>query len=160
MNSGEMNLLELILGASLPAAALASAVQRLGPAVVFVWAQIPDTADPDLLRDLPAVRPAATVLIGGPGWRADTGVWRRRSSTPSASSISLRVSSRSWRRRRVSASVIFLTGESLSALCAGTLSVSWLTGGCSCCLTFSVIFSADCESEARKRPEPVRLGAA
>lgn len=62
-----------ILGASLPASALASAVQRLGPAVVFVWAQIPDTADPELLSLLPATRPAATVLIGGPGWRATAG---------------------------------------------------------------------------------------
>lgn len=62
-----------ILGASLPASALASAVQRLGPAVVFVWAQIPDTADPDLLAELPAVRPAATLLIGGPGWREHAG---------------------------------------------------------------------------------------
>ena len=57
-----------ILGASLPASALATAVQRLGPAVVFVWAQVPGTADPHLLTTLPAQRPAATVLIGGPGW--------------------------------------------------------------------------------------------
>ena len=62
-----------ILGASLPASALASAVQRIGPAVVFVWAQIPDTADPALLSTLPALRPAASVLIGGPGWRTDRG---------------------------------------------------------------------------------------
>jgi DNA-binding transcriptional MerR regulator len=60
-----------ILGASLPASALASAVQRLGPAVVFVWAQIPDTADPAMLGTIPSFRPAATVLIGGPGWRHD-----------------------------------------------------------------------------------------
>lgn len=60
-----------ILGASLPARALASAVQRLGPAVVFVWAQIPDTADPAILNAIPSFRPAATVLIGGPGWRHD-----------------------------------------------------------------------------------------
>jgi MerR family transcriptional regulator, light-induced transcriptional regulator len=63
-----------ILGASLPASALASAVQRLGPAVVFVWAQIPDTADPAILSAIPAFRPAATVLIGGPGWRHDGGL--------------------------------------------------------------------------------------
>ena len=62
-----------ILGASLPASALASAVQRLGPAVVFVWAQIPDTADPAVLSTIPSFRPAATVLIGGPGWRQDGG---------------------------------------------------------------------------------------
>lgn len=60
-----------ILGASLPASALASAVQRLGPAVVFVWSQIPDTADPAILGAVPSFRPAATVLIGGPGWRHD-----------------------------------------------------------------------------------------
>jgi hypothetical protein len=58
-----------ILGASLPASALASAVQRLGPAVVFVWAQLPDTADPAVLSTIPSFRPAASVLIGGAGWR-------------------------------------------------------------------------------------------
>ena len=57
-----------ILGASLPASALSSAVQRLGPAVVFVWAQIPGIGDPGQLAALPPLRPAATVLIGGPGW--------------------------------------------------------------------------------------------
>lgn len=60
-----------ILGASLPEDALARAVQRLGPAAVFVWAQIPHTADPALLTRLPVTRPAATVLVGGPGWPAD-----------------------------------------------------------------------------------------
>ena len=60
-----------ILGASLPAQALASAVQRLGPAVVFVWAQIPDTADASMLSALPSYRPAPTVLLGGQGWRPD-----------------------------------------------------------------------------------------
>jgi hypothetical protein len=60
-----------ILGASLPASALANAVQRLGPAVVFVWAQIPGTADPEILASVPACRPSATLLIGGPGWRLD-----------------------------------------------------------------------------------------
>ncbi len=60
-----------ILGASLPTDALGSAVQRIGPAVVFVWAQLPGTADPALLAGLPSLRPAATVLIGGPGWTTD-----------------------------------------------------------------------------------------
>lgn len=57
-----------ILGAGLPASALASAVQRIGPAVVFVWAQLPGTADPELLSTLPVQRPTATLLVGGPGW--------------------------------------------------------------------------------------------
>ncbi len=62
-----------ILGASMPIGALRSAVQRLGPAVVFIWAQIPGTADPALLEGLPSLRPAPTVLIGGPGWREPEG---------------------------------------------------------------------------------------
>ena len=60
-----------ILGSSMPTAALRTAVQRLGPAVVFLWAQIPGTADPALLEEMPALRPAPTVLIGGPGWRGE-----------------------------------------------------------------------------------------
>ena len=60
-----------VLGASLPASALASAVQRLGPAAVLVWAQMPATADPTVVDLLPAVRPAVTILVGGPGWRDD-----------------------------------------------------------------------------------------
>ena len=58
-----------ILGAGLPTPALRSAVQRLGPAVVFIWAQIPGTADPSQLAAIPTVRPAPALLIGGPGWR-------------------------------------------------------------------------------------------
>lgn len=58
-----------ILGASLPDDALASAVRRLGPAAVLVWSQMEQTADPSALADLPATRPAATVLIAGPGWQ-------------------------------------------------------------------------------------------
>jgi DNA-binding transcriptional MerR regulator len=61
-----------VLGASLPASALASAVQRLGPAAVLVWAQLPSSADPAVIDELPSVRPAATILVGGPGWRDDT----------------------------------------------------------------------------------------
>lgn len=60
-----------VLGASLPASALASAVQRLGPGVVFVWAHMPDSADPAVLELLPVVRPAPTIVLGGPGWRDD-----------------------------------------------------------------------------------------
>lgn len=57
-----------MLGSSLPADALASAVQRLGPAVVFLWSQLPETADTTVLESLPSMRPAPAVLIGGPGW--------------------------------------------------------------------------------------------
>lgn len=58
-----------ILGASLPDDALANAVRRLGPAAVLVWAQVAETADARALTELPTTRPAATVLVAGPGWR-------------------------------------------------------------------------------------------
>ncbi|RZS90334.1 B12 binding protein [Motilibacter rhizosphaerae] len=57
-----------VLGARVPARALADAVRRTGPAVVFVWAQTAQTADPAMLRALPLQRPGALVVSGGPGW--------------------------------------------------------------------------------------------
>lgn len=60
------------LGAALPADALLAAVRRTGPAVLFVWSQLPGTADPAVLDALPVLRPATALLVGGPGWaRAD-----------------------------------------------------------------------------------------
>lgn len=60
------------LGAALPADALLAAVRRTGPAVLFVWSQLPGTADPDVLGALPVLRPATALVVGGPGWvRAD-----------------------------------------------------------------------------------------
>lgn len=57
-----------VLGIGLPADALVDAVERIGPAAVFVWAQMPGTADRDMLAALPSIRPRRTVLVGGPGW--------------------------------------------------------------------------------------------
>lgn len=56
------------LGAALPADALLAAVRRTGPAVLFVWSQLPGTADPAVLDALPVLRPATALLVGGPGW--------------------------------------------------------------------------------------------
>jgi len=56
------------LGASLPAAALCSAVKRTGPAAVFVWSQLTASADQALLESLPVTRPPTAVVVGGPGW--------------------------------------------------------------------------------------------
>lgn len=56
------------LGGGLPATALAAAVRRTGPAVLLVWAQMPEMADPALLDDLPMLRPPVAVLAGGAGW--------------------------------------------------------------------------------------------
>jgi len=59
------------LGASLPAAALRSAVRRTGPAAVFLWSQLPASADQALLDSLPVTRPPTAVVVGGPGWRPE-----------------------------------------------------------------------------------------
>lgn len=57
-----------VLGAALPADALASAVRRTAPSAVFLWAQMAGHAAPDLLAGLPRIRPRVRVFAGGPGW--------------------------------------------------------------------------------------------
>jgi hypothetical protein len=44
-------------------------VEKFAPPAIFLWAQLVENADPSFFRDLPAVRPAPRVLLGGPGWR-------------------------------------------------------------------------------------------
>lgn len=66
----EQGLATRTLGAALPPEALRAAVRRTGPAALFVWSQLPGTADPGVLADLPMTRPATAVLVGGPGWTA------------------------------------------------------------------------------------------
>jgi DNA-binding transcriptional MerR regulator len=53
-----------VIGARTPDDALRDAVTRLGPPVVFLWAQMPGAHVPEL----PVSRPATTLLVGGPGW--------------------------------------------------------------------------------------------
>ncbi|GAA3176803.1 MerR family transcriptional regulator [Nonomuraea roseoviolacea] len=60
-----------VLGARTPHAALAAAMRRLGPDVVFVWSHQADTGDPAPLAALPALRPPARIVVGGPGWWPD-----------------------------------------------------------------------------------------
>ncbi|GAA2773686.1 MerR family transcriptional regulator [Nonomuraea dietziae] len=57
-----------VLGARTPYSALADAMRRLGPAVVFVWSQQDSTGDPAPLAALPSLRPTVRVVVGGPGW--------------------------------------------------------------------------------------------
>lgn len=57
-----------ILGQALPADALAAAVRRTGPALLFLWSQLPGTADVGVLEELPVTRPSTAVVLGGPGW--------------------------------------------------------------------------------------------
>jgi hypothetical protein len=61
-----------MLGARVPAETLLRSVRRTGPAAVFVWAQIPGSAQTQTLADLTTLRPAPTVVAGGPGWSGST----------------------------------------------------------------------------------------
>ena len=56
-----------ILGPRTPAAALASAVRRLGPSSVFVWSYLPAPASA-LALEIPKIRPEPLVVLAGPGW--------------------------------------------------------------------------------------------
>jgi len=66
----EMNIKTHFLGARTPFEAVAATVTRLAPPAVFLWALFPHNANPDFYRNLPAIRPAPRVLLGGPGWDA------------------------------------------------------------------------------------------
>jgi methanogenic corrinoid protein MtbC1 len=59
------------LGARTPVEAISSMVTRFAPPAVFLWAQLPVNGDPKFVSDLPAVRPAPRIVIGGPGWNPD-----------------------------------------------------------------------------------------
>jgi MerR family transcriptional regulator, light-induced transcriptional regulator len=58
----------LMLGAALPADALAASVRRIAPAAVFLWAQLPRYADCQLLSAMPKTRQRIRLFVGGPGW--------------------------------------------------------------------------------------------
>ncbi len=79
---GERGIGARVLGAAMPASAIEAAVRRTGPAALFLWSQLPGTADPGVLHGLPATRPA-TALAGrrpgvGGGERAPAGGPRAR----------------------------------------------------------------------------------
>ena len=57
------------LGGRVPRRALAHAVTTIRPVAVFVWSQVPATAQPGLLESLPA---GPRIVIGGPGWSGRT----------------------------------------------------------------------------------------
>ncbi len=72
---GELGLPARMFGAAVPAEALTSAVERLGPAAVVLWAQARSTASPPLARHVAAMRWGVKgarrrplVVLGGPGW--------------------------------------------------------------------------------------------
>jgi methanogenic corrinoid protein MtbC1 len=67
----EMGIKTHFLGARTPFEAVSATVSRLAPPAVFLWALLPHNANPDFYRNLPSVRPAPRIVLGGPGWSAD-----------------------------------------------------------------------------------------
>ena len=67
-----------VLGARVPVDALGSAIRRVGPAGVFIWAQRPHTGDPRMLATLPEIRPAPLMAVAGPGWPPHPERWAPR----------------------------------------------------------------------------------
>ncbi|WNZ14040.1 cobalamin B12-binding domain-containing protein [Streptomyces sp. 11x1] len=72
---GELGLPTRMFGAAVPAEALTSAVDRLGPVAVVLWAQARSTASLPLARHVAAARWGVKgarrqplVVLGGPGW--------------------------------------------------------------------------------------------
>jgi MerR family transcriptional regulator, light-induced transcriptional regulator len=56
------------LGARTPLEAISGMVKRAAPPAVFLWAQLEQNSDPKFFRDIPVIRPAPRVIVGGPGW--------------------------------------------------------------------------------------------
>jgi len=56
------------LGARTPLEAISGMVKRAAPPAVFLWAQLEQNSDAKFFKDLPVVRPAPRVIVGGPGW--------------------------------------------------------------------------------------------
>jgi DNA-binding transcriptional MerR regulator len=60
------------LGARTPLEAISGMVKRAAPPAVFLWAQLEQNSDPKFFNELPVVRPAPRVIVGGPGWDRDS----------------------------------------------------------------------------------------
>ncbi|MFN8184284.1 MAG: MerR family transcriptional regulator [Candidatus Nanopelagicales bacterium] len=61
-----------LLTARTPASALGLAARRLHPAVIILWAQLPENADAMGFAEIPGLRPRPVLAVAGPGWPADT----------------------------------------------------------------------------------------
>ena len=56
------------LGARTPLEAIDAMVRRSAPPAIFLWAQLRHNGDEKFFREIPAIRPAPRVILGGPGW--------------------------------------------------------------------------------------------
>lgn len=56
------------LGARTPIEAIGAVVKRCAPPAIFLWAQLNKNGNCDALGQLPTIRPAPRIVLGGPGW--------------------------------------------------------------------------------------------
>jgi DNA-binding transcriptional MerR regulator len=77
-----------LLGARVPADALAAAMRRLGPSALLLWAQRPHTGNPGQLAALPEIRPTPLVVVAGPGWPPHPEQWGLRQRVVPVSDLS------------------------------------------------------------------------
>ncbi len=67
----EKSIETFFLGARTPLEAIAEMVKRTAPPAVFLWAQLTQNCDVSFFREIPAIRPAPRVIVGGPGWNQE-----------------------------------------------------------------------------------------
>ena len=67
----EQNIASRILGARMPADALAAAAKKIGPSAIVVWSQSQGTADIAIWEAVEPMRPAPLLMSAGPGWSAE-----------------------------------------------------------------------------------------
>jgi DNA-binding transcriptional MerR regulator len=65
----ERNIAIQFLGARTPIEAISAVVKRSAPPAIFLWAQLGKNGDPAVIGELPAIRPAPRIVLGGPGWK-------------------------------------------------------------------------------------------
>jgi MerR family transcriptional regulator, light-induced transcriptional regulator len=66
----ERNIETYVMGARTPLEALSAMISRCAPPAIFLWAQLAHNAEAKYWEDIPAIRPAPRVVVGGPGWSA------------------------------------------------------------------------------------------
>ncbi|MEY3704727.1 MAG: hypothetical protein RLY29_99 [Actinomycetota bacterium] len=64
----ERNIQTQFLGARTPIEAVSAVVKRSAPPAIFLWAQLSKHGDLAVLGQLPTIRPAPRIIVGGPGW--------------------------------------------------------------------------------------------
>ncbi|NCV78876.1 MAG: hypothetical protein EBW18_07600 [Burkholderiaceae bacterium] len=59
------------LGARTPIEAVSAVVKRSAPPAIFLWAQLDKNGKPEVLGEIPSIRPAPRIVLGGPGWKRE-----------------------------------------------------------------------------------------